>query len=244
MVATTVKPAEPTAPPAPATPPLENGDRLTRAEFERRYDAMPGLKKAELIEGVVYMPSPVRHRHHSSPHAKVITWLGTYVAATPGVDAGDNGSIRLDLDNMPQPDAFLIVLLSHSERAHISEDDYVERGPELIAELASSSVSIDLNTKLHVYRRNEVQECIVWRVEDQAIDWFVLRDGRYERLAPDPANLYRSEVFPGLWLHPAAMVRGDLRTVLDVIRESLATPEHAASVARLQARAAAGPAPG
>src|SRR4051794_2440771 len=82
---------------------LENGDRLTRAEFERRYEAMPELKKAELIEGEVYIPSPVRHGRHSHPHTRLVTWLGDYETDTPGVEAGDNGSIRLDLDNEPQP---------------------------------------------------------------------------------------------------------------------------------------------
>src|SRR5437763_6954003 len=87
---------------ASAPPPLENGDRLTREEFERRYDAMPDLKKAELIEGVVFMPSPVRIRRHSGPHADIGTWAGIYRAHTPGVGIGDNGSVRLDEDNMPQ----------------------------------------------------------------------------------------------------------------------------------------------
>src|SRR5205807_2900720 len=90
--------------------PLEPGDRLTRPEFERRYDAMPHLKKAELIEGVVYLPSPVRNDAHSSPHFDLITWLGIYRMFTPGVAGGDNGSLRLDLDNEPQPDAFLRLL--------------------------------------------------------------------------------------------------------------------------------------
>jgi Uma2 family endonuclease len=241
MTATTVKPSEPTAAPALPIPPLENGDRLTRAEFERRYGAMPGLKKAELIEGVVFMPSPVRLRRHGSPHARLIIWLGYYMTSIPGLEIGDNASIRLDVDNMPQPDAFLMLLPSHGGRANISEDDYVERGPELIGEVADSTVSFDLNQKFHVYRRNEVQEYVVWRVEDQAIDWFVLREGRYERLAPEPANLYRSEVFPGLRLDPAALIRGDMRTVFEVVQEGLATPEHAAFVARLQARAVAAP---
>ena len=109
-----------------AIPPLENGDRLTRAEFERRYDAMPDLKKAELIEGEVYMPSPVRHGRHSHPHTRLVTWLGNYETDTPGVEAGDNGSIRLDLDNEPQPDAFLIIRPEHGGQARISEDDYIE----------------------------------------------------------------------------------------------------------------------
>src|SRR5437762_2403275 len=81
--------------------PLQNGDRLTRAEFERRYEAMPHLKKAELIEGVVYMPSPVRQPEHSRPHFNIIAWLGRYLDGTPGVEGGDNGSLRLDLDNEP-----------------------------------------------------------------------------------------------------------------------------------------------
>src|SRR2546427_633255 len=110
-------------------PPLENGDRLTRAEFERRYDAMPGLTKAELIEGVVYMPSPISV-DHDGPHFDLITWLGVYRAATPGVRGGDNGSLRLDLDNMPQPDAYLMILPTHGGQARIGADRYVAGGPE------------------------------------------------------------------------------------------------------------------
>jgi hypothetical protein len=106
-------------------PPLENGDRLSREEFERRYDAMPHLKKAELIEGIVYMGSPVSHRRHSRPHLNVMYWLGHYLSATPGLDGGDNGSIRLDPENMPQPDAFLMILPEFGGQARISEDDYV-----------------------------------------------------------------------------------------------------------------------
>src|SRR2546423_7074363 len=99
----------PSHPDAAWIPPLENGDRLTRAEFERRYAAMTNLKKAELIEGIVYMPSPVSHLRHSKPHGLVMSWLGIYWAETRGVEAGDNGSLLLDIDNEPQPDAFLIV---------------------------------------------------------------------------------------------------------------------------------------
>jgi hypothetical protein len=243
VATSTLKTAEPAGPVTPEIPPLENGDRLTRAEFERRYDAMPRLKKAELIEGVVYMPSPVRFHRHSNPHFNLIGWLAQYSAATPGVAGGDNGSVRLDLDNMPQPDACLLVLPSHGGRVRISDDDYIEKGPELVAEVAASSVSFDLHSKFHVYRRNEVSEYIVWRVEDQAIDWFILRDGRYEHLPLSPTNIYQSEVFPGLQLDPSALIRGDLMTMLEVVQRGIATPEHAAFVARLQARAAAGPTP-
>jgi Uma2 family endonuclease len=227
------KPAEPIDRP-PAVPPLENGDSLSRAEFERRYDAMPDLKKAELIEGEVYVGSPVRVRQHGKPHFLLGGWLAAYFAGTPGLEAGDNSSIRLNLDNMPQPDVFLMIQPERGGQARISEDDYVEGAPELAAEIAASSVSYDLGKKLHVYRRNEVREYIVWRVQDRAVDWFVLREGNYEPLIPGADGLLRSEVFPGLWLDPAALLRGDLATVLAVVQQGLASPEHAAFVARPQ----------
>jgi Uma2 family endonuclease len=214
-------------------PALENGDRLTRAEFERRYDAMPHLKKAELIEGVVYVPSPVRHRQHGAPHAHLIIWLGQYAANTSGVEVGDNSSVRLDLDNEPQPDALLFIDPACGGQVRISADGIIEGAPELVAEVASSSVSYDLHAKLHVYRRSGVREYIVWRVLERQIDWFVLRAGQYERLPLDAQGLLRSEIFPGLWLDPAALVRGDLPTVLAIVQQGLASPEHVAFVARL-----------
>jgi Uma2 family endonuclease len=234
-------PQTPVAEPASGhhIPPLRNGDRLTRAEFERRYAAMPHVKKAELIEGVVYMPSPVSDAHSGSQF-DLIGWLGNYKAATPGIAGGDNGTLRLDLDNAPQPDAFLRILASHGGQARIDENGYVTGAPELVAEVAASSVSYDLHAKLNVYRRNGVREYVVWRVEDHAVDWFVLRESRYEPLTPTAAGLYQSEVFPGLWLDPAALLRGDLLTVLQVVQRGIASPEHAALLTRLQQAAAQG----
>ena len=223
-------------PPTPV-PPLEPGDRLSRAEFERRYEAMPELKKAELIEGVVYMPSPVRLRRHGSPHFRLVTWLGTYEGATPGVIGADNATTRLDLDNEPQPDIVLFIDPDKGGQASVSPDDYLEDGPELVAEIASSSASYDLHTKLQVYRRSGVREYIVWRVLDQEIDWFVLRAGEFVRLPVHDDGLYRSEVFPGLWLDPAALVRGDTKSVMGALQCGLDSPEHAALVARLTAKA-------
>jgi len=213
---------------------LENGDTLTRAEFERRYEAMPYLKKAELIERVVYVPSPVRHSYHGHQHAHLINWLGYYEAHTPGVEVSDNVTVRLDLDNEPQPDALLFIDPACGGHALIDADGYIEGAPELVAEVVSSSVSYDLHAKLRVYRRNGVREYIVWRVLDQEIDWFVLRSGQYERLPLDTEGLYRSEIFSGLWLDPAALLRGDLATVLAVVQRGLASPEHAAFAARLR----------
>jgi hypothetical protein len=217
-----------------AIPLLENGDHLDRLEFERRYHAMSHVKKAELIEGVVYMPSPVRYSHHSGPHFDLITWLGLYRMVTPGVRGGDNGSLRLDMDNEPQPDACLFVLPSHGGRTTIDEDDYIVGGPELVAEVSASSVSIDLKAKKRAYGRNGVLEYIVWRVEDRQIDWFVLCAGQYELLGCDASGIYRSEVFPGLWLDATALVQGDLSAVFRVLQEGLASSEHIAFADKLR----------
>jgi Uma2 family endonuclease len=219
--------------PHTAIPRLENGDRLSRAEFERRYEAMPDFKKAELIEGEVYLGSPVLHRQHSAPHGQLITWLGTYAAATTNVDFGDNGSVRMDLANEPQPDAFLMLKPERGGRARITDDDYVEGAPELVAEIAASSVSYDLGKKLHAYRRNGVREYLVWRVQDREIDWLVLRDGCFDPLAAGDDGILRSTVFPGLWLDRTALLRGDLAAVLAVVQQGLAAPDHAAFVAGL-----------
>jgi Uma2 family endonuclease len=218
-------------------PPLENGDRLSRTEFERRYDAMPHLKKAELIEGIVYMPSPVRLRQHGEPHSYLMGWLVVYKAATPGVRVGDNTTARLDLDNEPQPDGSLLIDPECGGQTRISADGYIEGAPELVLEVASSSASYDLHAKRNVYRRNGVQEYVVWRVLDEAIDWFVLRDGQYECLAPGDDGILRSEVFAGLWLDPSALVRHDLATVLATVQQGVSSPEHAAFVAALQTAA-------
>lgn len=217
-------------------PPLQSGDRLTRDEFERRYGAMPGLKKAELIDGVVYMPSPVSLENHGEPHGQVMTILGTFYFATPGVRMGDNSTLRLAPKSEPQPDGCLLIRPELGGQARIDADGYIAGGPELVAEVAASSASYDLHDKLDAYRQSGVKEYVVWRVYDRAIDWFVLREDRYEALALSLDGLYRSEVFPGLWLDPAALLRGDLAGVLQALQQGLASPEHAAFVSELEGR--------
>jgi hypothetical protein len=213
-------------------PPLRNGDHLDRVEFERRYNAMPQVNKAELIEGVVFMPSPVSFENHGEQHAHLMAWLVVYRAHTPGLRVGDNATVRLDMDNEPQPDAFLLVEPSRGGRTTIT-DGYVTGGPELTAEVAASSASIDRNAKLNAYRRNGVREYVLWRTEDGAIDWFVLRGGQYQPLTPGPDGVLRSEGYPGLWLDVAALLTGDVLRVLAVLQQGIASPEHAAFVATL-----------
>lgn len=180
------------------------------------------------------MPSPVRHGRHSHPHTRLVTWLGNFETDTPGVEAGDNGSIRLDLDNEPQPDGYLIIRPEHGGQARISADDYIEGAPELVAEVASSSASYDLGKKLHAYRRNGVREYVIWRVLDGQVDWFVNREGQFELMPPAGDGILRSTVFPGLWLEPTALVGGNKAVVKEVLQRGLDSAEHADFVARLE----------
>jgi Uma2 family endonuclease len=210
-------------------PPLENGDRLNRYEFERRYNMMPHLKKAELIEGIVYMPAALRFKSHGQPHGRIMVWLGVYEAMTSGVAVGDAPTVRLDIDNEPQPDAILMI---EGGQARLSSDDYIEGAPELVVEIAASSVAIDLHAKKRAYCRNGVREYIVWRVLDQEIDWFYLEEGEYLDLNCDPDGILRSQVFPGLWLATASLLSGEMPHVLAVLQEGLQSAEHSDFVAR------------
>lgn len=192
--------------------PLESGDRLTREEFHRVYSTRPDVKKAELVEGVVYVASPVRFTVHGEQHADVIGWLYAYKLRTPGVRLGDNATVRLDADNEVQPDAFL--WRDEPGGARLSDDGYIEGAPRLVFEVAASSASYDLHDKLQAYRRNGVREYVVWRTLDGAIDWCRLRDGAYERVEPDGRGVVESAAFPGLRLNVAKMLAGDNAGVL------------------------------
>ena len=214
--------------------PLENGDRLSREEFERRYEAMPQLKKAELIEGVVYMASPLRYNQHGKPHIYMAAWLGLYCSVTPGVEPADNTTVRLDLDNEPQPDALLRIEEACGGQSLISEDDYVEGAPELIVEIAASSASYDLHDKKKAYRRNGVQEYIVWQIAEEKVSWFSLQGGEYVILEPDEAGIIRSRIFPGLNLKVTSLLRGDLAQVLAEVQKGVGTKAHQLFVEQLQ----------
>ena len=213
-------------------PLLKHGEKLTRDEFERRYEAMPHLKKAELIEGVVYMPSPVRTDIHSDPHARIMTWLGVYWTATPGVQCADNATVHLDPDNEAQPDALLRI--DEGGTSLLNDKGYIEGAPELIVEIAGTSVDYDLHEKLEVYYRNGVAEYIVWRTQERKLDWFRLVNEEYVPMSPDADELIESQAFPGLRLAVNALIGGDLATVLSELQKGLETAEHAAFVERLE----------
>ncbi len=220
---------------SPRIPELCSGDVLTRDEFERRYEAMPHVKKAELIEGVVAMGSPVRLQHHGRPEHLLAGWLAFYESATPGLVAASNTTVRLDLDNEFQPDLLLCVPAHAGGQARIDADDYVAGAPELVVEVAASSVSRYLHQKLAVYRRNGVREYVVHRVDDAEVDWFVLVHGNYERQVADAQGRHHSRWFPGLCLDVPALLRADLAGVRKAVDEAIAAAatEHAAFVQRL-----------
>ncbi|MEO1211134.1 MAG: Uma2 family endonuclease [Cyanobacteria bacterium J06638_20] len=219
-----------------AVPWLENGDRLTRTEFEHRYAHMPHLKKAELIEGVVCMPAALRYRRHGRPHALIMGWLITYEASTPGIEAADNSTIRLDPDNEPQPDALLRIQQECGGQSFISDDDYLEGAPELIVEIAASSASYDLYDKLNAYRRNGVQEYLVWLVQDREFRWYQLKNERYILQTPNAEGVLTSTLFLGLWLNETALLSGDLAAVLETLKKGIAASEHHMFVQQLQSK--------
>lgn len=217
---------------SPRVPRLQSGDTLSRAEFERRYEAMPDVKKAELLEGVVYMPSPVRITHHGTPHLLLSYWLQHYASATPGVQGATDSTVRLDLENEPQPDLQLRIV-GPAGASRVDADGYVSGPPELVIEVAASSVSIDLHTKLRVYRRAGVQEYLVVRAEDGAVDWFANRGGVFEALARDADGALCSERFVGLRLDADALWRGDAAALREGVQRGLGTAAHARFVASL-----------
>ncbi len=195
---------------------LENGDRLNREEFERRYTASK-IKKAELIEGIVHVASPLRFTSHGKPHSLIIGWLVTYQSIVSGLEVGIEPTVRLDDDNEPQPDA---VLFRVGGSAKIDEDGYISGAPELIAEIAASTVSYDLHSKKRIYELNGVKEYIIWRTLERQIDWFILENGKYSKLEPDELGIIRSREFLGLWLNVNAILNNDISAVLKTLRPS------------------------
>jgi Uma2 family endonuclease len=215
-------------------PPLENGDTLHAREFMRRYEAMPHVKKAELIEAKVYMGSPVRADIHGKPAGIVQTWLGVYSASTPGVELFTNTTLLLDSDNTFQPDAMLCVRADHGG-SRVNTDGYVAGSPELVVEVAASSASLDARDKFRVYRRASVPEYLLWRTEDGILDWFALEGDEYVAKQPDAQGILRSSILPGLVLLKSAMLSLDAAAVLRTLNEALKSPGHEEFVKRLGA---------
>lgn len=218
---------------APVAPPLVAGQRLDRAMFDERYRAMPAGTRAELIDGVVSMLSPVGPEHGRA-HVPALVWLSYYEENTPGVEALDNTSTALGPRSEPQPDAILRVLTEAGGRTRLDRRT-VLGVPELIVEVSHSTRSSDLGPKLADYERAGVLEYVVRALDPDEVLWHVLRDGRLVAVPPDLDGLHRSLAFPGLWLDPLALLARDTRRLRAVLDLGVATAEHAAFVARLAA---------
>jgi Uma2 family endonuclease len=199
----------------------------------RRWEAMPDLKHAELIDGIVYMPSPVS-RLHSLFHLPLSTWIGCYLGATPGSTGGIDGTWLMDERNVPQPDIDLSILSEHGGQSR-EEGIYSGGAPELIVEVAASSRSRDLGAKLKLYGRMSVREYLVAVAGKKQFVWYELTESGYRPLDPDADGVFRSRFFPGLWLDPAALWRIDLARLLAVLQQGIATAEHGSFDTRLAA---------
>ena len=211
-------------------PPLVEGDRLTRDEFLRRWEAMPELKFAELIGGVVYMPSPLSW-DHAVADSRVDVWLGYYAAFTPGCEVGGNAT-WLMLEDSPQPDVSLRILSERGGQSHRA-GRYIQGAPELATEVCVSTRDYDLHVKFDLYQAAGVREYLVVLVREGEVRWHRLVAGVFQVVAADADGVLRSAVFPGLWLDPVALLAGDMARVLTVLTQGLNTPEHADFVARL-----------
>jgi Uma2 family endonuclease len=218
------------------TPTLAEGERLSRAEFERRFDADPDLKMAELLDGVVRLRNDGRWLP-AVGRADLMGMFGSYRVHTPSVEAGAHCSVRLDDENEPQPDVCLLVRRRFGGQTVIDSDGVVASAPELVADVVMPGQEHLIPLRSQVYRRFGTREYLVWKIADEAVDWWILRNGQFQPLAPDPADgLLKSETFPGLWLDPAALVRRDLAAVLAALTRGVRSPAHAAFVQHLAAR--------
>jgi len=216
---------------------LENGAHFTASEFLRRYEASPDIKKAELVNGIVYMPSPVRLDNHGEPDSLIQGWLFNYAIATPGVKSATNSTVRLGPDDVPQPDALLRILPECGGQARVNARGYLEGAPELVVEVAASSTSLDAREKLLAYRRAGVREYLLWRTAEEALDWWILEDDEYRALPLGPGGILTSQAFPGLCLDVKALLAGDGSKLIAKLQQGLSSQAHANFVAALQSRA-------
>ena len=212
-------------------PPLMPGDRLTQPEFHRRYQEYPDNVKFELIGGIVHMASPLRWPH-GNYHLKLGSVLDLYTDYTPGVEAGDNATAILDDQSEPQPDLALRIAAEYGGQSYLNKRKYLTGAPEWLGEIAYSSRTVDLHAKRDDYERAGVLEYLVLCIEEQELHWFHFPSGRM--IKPDAAGIYRSRVFPGLWIDGPALLARKSRQLRKVLRQGLASPGHARFVKRLQ----------
>jgi hypothetical protein len=212
-----------------SAPPLLNGDKLTRDEFMRRWEEHPEIKRAELIGGIVYMPSPLT-LEHGDQEGDLGLFLGFYAAHTKGVKQSHNVTTYMEED-APQPDVNLRILPEYGGATR-KEGKYLSGPPELVTEVCVTSSVYDLHQKLDLYEKAGVQEYLAVLMREQEIRWHRLAKKGYQLLLPAD-GIWKSRVFPGLWLDGKALLAGDSAKVLATLQLGLQSPEHADFVKKL-----------
>jgi Uma2 family endonuclease len=218
-------------------PPLENGDHLDQKTFHERYEAMPPHVRAELIGGIVFMSSPLKRKHGRSG-GRLIQWLLAYEDSTAGTEALENATQILGSESEVQPDGCLFILPEFGGQVWENERGYLNGAPEWVGEVSDSTESIDLSRKKQDYEKAGVREYMVAALRTGQVFWFVRRRGKFKKHSAGADGIFRSEVFPGLWLDPAAFLKADGKRILAVLRQGLASPEHSAFTAKLAAKKA------
>ena len=218
-----------------SVPPLENGDHLDQKTFHERYEAMPPNVRAELIGGIVFMSSPLKPRHGTSG-TRLSQWLAGYVDDTPGTETMENTTNILGPDSELQPDGCLLILPEYGGQVWEDEKGYLNGAPEWVGEVSDSSESIDLSRKKSDYEKAGVREYMVAALRAKQVYWFARKRGKFRQVNTDADGIFRSMVFPGLWLDPAAFLKRDGKRVLAMLQRGLASPEHVAFVGKLAAR--------
>jgi Uma2 family endonuclease len=210
---------------------------MTQEEFHFAYEQMPERYRAELLGGIVFEPSPLG-LPHGKTHTRLNTLFDTYSALTPGTEVADNATVMLGKEDEVQPDIILRVLPRHGGRSKTTKDSYVKGAPELVAEVAHSSRAIDLHFKKERYALAGVLEYIVVCLDPEQIYWFDLPGKR--TLTADRDGVFRSEVFPGLWVHGQSVLQLHYQGAMDTLNQGLRTPEHEEFVARLAGKKSCG----
>ena len=213
------------------TPPLRQGEHLTPDEFLRRWDAMPDVRLAELIDGIVHMPSPLSVIH-AELEPRLSGWLWAYCLFTHGCALRGNVTTRMSHDSVPQPDLSLTIPAELGGQSRL-EGEYPSGAPELIIEVSHSTFARDSGVKKRLYARSGVREYLIVRPGKRQILWQELVNGKFQLIAPDSDGLYRSRVFPALWLDAEALWNNDLKALYAVVERGAATEEHQAFLRKL-----------
>lgn len=222
---------------APFVPPFQDGDVLDQPTFHSLYETTPSGFRAELIEGIVHMASPVQLRH-GGPSGKVSQWLGAYADEVEGTFAYNEITAILGPSDEPQPDHSLLVLPEAGGQTRENHGGYLLGAPELAVEIANTTTLIDLHAKKAMYERYGAREYIVVEAKRKTVHWFTRRGEKFVPLLPDIDGILVSKVFPGLWLAPAALFDRSAKRLLATLQLGIASPEHAKFAAKLRAKLA------